>query len=238
MKLWKGIPTVMAEEMARIDGLAMNTFQLSLYSMMENAGRSLAFLAKQVLSGVEGKSVVCLIGPGHNGGGGCVVGRHLANWGAAVNLVTAGSPTRFHQVTAHQYQVLQQMKVPSSTHAEFESVDLVIDALLGYGGKGNPREPIASLITQANTSGLPILALDNPSGLDVTTGVPNTPCIRAFTTLTLALLKTGLVTEQARPYVGNLYLVDIGIPTAVYRVVIKSDVSIFHETSLIDLSNR
>jgi len=82
--------------------------------------------------------------------------------------------------------------------------------------KGNPREPIAIWIQRANESRIPILSLDAPSGLDTTTGVPASPCIRAHTTLTLALPKTGLLTPKAKPVVGDLYLTDISVPPELY----------------------
>jgi NAD(P)H-hydrate epimerase len=93
---------------------------------------------------------------------------------------------------------------------------LIIDALIGYGISGDPRQPVAGWIESANNSGKPILALDAPSGLDATTGIPGNPCIKAAATLTLALPKTGLLTRQAKNYVGELYLADISVPPELY----------------------
>ncbi len=235
MKQWKGIPVVTAEEMARVDDFAITEFGLSLFSMMENAGRLLATLAGNMLRGFKEKSVVCLIGPGHNGGGGLVAGRHLANWGANVEVVNGAKPDRFRKMTAHQYLLLQKMKIPFSNEKWTQLPDLFIDALLGYGGSDNPREPMATLISKANETGVPILALDIPSGLNATSGVPQTPCVRATVTMTLALPKTGLITKQAESFVGSLYLADIGIPSMVYHTTLGIHVSLFHGEMLIRL---
>lgn len=105
----------------------------------------------------------------------------------------------------------------AATDADLSKADLILDAMLGYGAKGDPREPIASWINHANESGVRILSLDAPSGLDTTTGEPASPCIRAHATLTLALPKTGLLTPAAKPVVGDLYLADISVPPELYE---------------------
>lgn len=96
-------------------------------------------------------------------------------------------------------------------------MDLVIDALIGYGLGGAPRGAAAALIRAANEQAAPVLSLDLPSGLDATTGEAYEPTIRASATLTLALPKTGLLAPGAAEWTGELYLADIGIPAEVYR---------------------
>lgn len=95
---------------------------------------------------------------------------------------------------------------------------------------------MAAIITEVNSVDVPILALDLPSGLDATTGVPSHPCIKATSTLTLALPKTGLISKQAQPFVGTLYLADIGIPKGVYQKVTGQDMMIFQDQSIVNLS--
>jgi NAD(P)H-hydrate epimerase len=88
--------------------------------------------------------------------------------------------------------------------------------MIGYGLQGSPRSPISDWIDQANASSTPILALDVPSGLHTTTGVHSGCCIRAAATLTLAMPKTGLLSQEGRDCLGELYLGDIGVPPALY----------------------
>jgi len=87
---------------------------------------------------------------------------------------------------------------------------------LPEGFVGLPRAPITEWIARANASGTRILALDAPTGLDTTTGVPSERCIRADATLTLALPKTGLLQPGAKAWVGELVLADIGVPPELY----------------------
>lgn len=105
---------------------------------------------------------------------------------------------------------------PSSRQA-LAGPDVVIDALIGYSLQGPPREPVASLIRAANEAGAPIIALDIPSGLHGDSGQAFDPTIRAATTLSLALPKTGLVQPAAREWTGDLYLADISVPALVYE---------------------
>jgi NAD(P)H-hydrate epimerase len=212
------IPVLSTSQMVEVDRLMIEVFRIELVQMMENAGRSLAELARRELGGqVAGRSIACLCGAGNNGGGGLVAARHLHNWGAEVVLVLAYETSRLKEVPAHQLNILTQVGVEAVLKPDLYKADLIIDALIGYGLSGNPRQPVAGLIEKANNSGCPILALDAPSGLDTTTGVPGNPCIKANATLTLALPKIGLMTSKVEDYVGQLYLADISVPRELYQ---------------------
>lgn len=212
------IPALTTLQMAEVDRLMIETYNILLIQMMENAGRDLAEQARRMLDGrLTDRRIVVLCGAGNNGGGGMVAARHLHNRGATVQAKLAGDATRLTNVPAHQWRILNVMGLALETDPDLAQADLIIDALIGYGLSGNPRGAVAEWIERANASGHPILALDTPSGLDATTGQPGSPCIRAMATLTLALPKTGLRTPQARPFVGDLFLADIGVPPELYR---------------------
>jgi NAD(P)H-hydrate epimerase len=212
------IPVLTTPQMVEVDRLMIEEYQIELIQMMENAGRNLAELARRDLGGlVVGKSIALLCGAGNNGGGGLVAARHLHNWGANVSLILAFDPARLKEIPAHQWRILMQMGLDSNKEPELTKVDLILDALIGYGLSGDPRQPVAGWIEKANKAGRPILALDAPSGLDTTSGIPGNPCIKAAATLTLALPKMGLLTREAKDYVGNLYLADISVPPGLYR---------------------
>jgi NAD(P)H-hydrate epimerase len=204
--------------MRRVDQLMVEAYGISLLQMMENAGRELAVLARRLLCGtVTDRRVVVLCGAGNNGGGGMVAARHLHDWGARVQVQLAAEPERLKDVPAHQWHTVKALGLDASADPELAQTDLVIDALIGYGLTGDPRAEVAHWIERANLARRPILALDTPSGLDVTSGVPARPCMRATATLTLALPKMGLFAETARPFVGHLYLADIGVPPELYE---------------------
>jgi len=168
-------------------------------------------------STVTGKTVIVLCGAGNNGGGGMVAARHLANRGARVHAMLVGDPQRLKDVPAQQWHILQAMDLAVVQAPKLHEADLLLDALIGYGLTNSPRGQAAVWIERVNTAARPVLALDTPSGLNLTTGRPEQPCMRATATLTLALPKAGLFAETARYVVGDLYLGDISVPSQLYR---------------------
>ncbi len=215
------VPALTREQMREVDRIMVEEYGITLLQMMENAGRNLAWLALQLLDGdLADRPLVVLAGRGNNGGGGLAAARHLANWGAWVQVLCSHPPDAYQGVPAQQLAILQAMEVPlawAEEGWELPPCDLVIDALIGYGLQGEPRGKVRDLIQLANSSVAPILSLDIPSGLDTDTGQGATPHIRAAATLTLALPKRGLLTPTGQALSGDLYLADISVPPGLYR---------------------
>ncbi len=203
------IPALTEDQMREVDRIMIEDLGIQLMQMMENAGRNLATLA---LRRFGPGAVTVLAGPGGNGGGGLVAARHLANRGADVVVTPVRPSSEMAEVPAHQLRILQGMGIGLTDDPP--PADLIIDALIGYSLRGAPRGRTAELIAWANRSTVPVLSLDTPSGLDVTTGRAADPCITATATMTLALPKVGLLEA---PQVGELYLADISVPPFVYR---------------------
>ena len=175
------VPALTTEQRRAVDRAMVEDLHIELVQMMENAGRGLAELA---ITRFSPSSVTVLSGPGGNGGGGLVAARHLANRGCRVQVVLS-EPGRLTPVPAHQADILARMDVTIASRPA--AADLIIDALIGYSLRGEPTGTVAELITWATGQAAPILALDTPSGLDLTTGAPGTPAVQATATLTLAL---------------------------------------------------
>jgi NAD(P)H-hydrate epimerase len=217
------IPTVSVEQMREVDRIMVDELHIELLQMMENAGRCLAAHTRTWLGGeLIGRQVVVLAGSGGNGGGGLVAARRLTIWGASASVVLGQPRDQVRGVPAHQLEILDCMGVPVWTPKQFspdalKRADAILDALIGYSLQGPPREPIASLIRAANRAHAPVIALDVPSGLDGDSGQAFDPTIRAATTLSLALPKTGLGRLGAQEWVGDLYIADISVPAQVYQ---------------------
>lgn len=231
------VPTITTQQMREVDRLMIETFGIHLLQMMENAGRNLADLAQTWLDGrVEDRPILILAGRGHNGGGGMVAARHLANRGADIQVVLPWEMNTYQGVPAHQLETLLAMGVSvmeAGDGWELPSADLILDALIGYGITGTPRGPVAALIQLANSHPAPILALDTPSGLQLDTGIPLQPTIQAQATLTLALPKQGLL--QAPSHVGRLFLADISVPPVLYDDLDLQLPSIFAQSPILEL---
>ena len=215
------VPYVTTEQMIEVDRAMMEDYKIELIQMMENAGRNLAHLARvRFLDGnPAGKRIAVLAGTGGNGGGALVCARRLHNWGAHVQVFLTKPDTDLTPVPAHQLDILHRMKVEvvrAETVTQTENPDLIVDGVIGYSLKGNPRGAAGDLIRWANTQGAPILALDAPSGVDTTTGTVYDPAIQATATMTLALPKEGLRATGVEERVGELYLADISVPPSLY----------------------
>lgn len=209
------VPAVTAEQMREVDRIAMEQFGLGILQMMENAGRNLAENVLAMLDGVKGEIVV-LAGSGGNGGGGLCCARHLHNRGFQVWLVLDREAEKLTGAARNQLGILQAAGLQPTAPGQVEEVisrsEIVVDALIGYGLKGAPRERTAELIELCNRDAAQVLSLDVPSGLNATTGHAPGVVVRPDRTLTLALPKTGL---EHVP--GEIYLADIGIPPEVYQ---------------------
>ncbi|MEW5829960.1 MAG: NAD(P)H-hydrate epimerase [Chloroflexota bacterium] len=230
------IPSLTAAQMVEVDRAMIEDYRIELIQMMENAGRVFAELSRRRLGGtVKGRRLVVLCGSGNNGGGGMAAARRLHNWGAQVVVALAKPADELSGVPAHQLDILRRMRIPILEPASPlpRTCDLILDAIIGYNLSGSPRGAAAGLIQWANAQPAPSLALDAPSGLDVTTGTAHPPTVCAAATLTLALPKNGLLQAEAAPFVGELYLADISVPPELYANLGIDAPHLFAESDLI-----
>jgi NAD(P)H-hydrate epimerase len=238
----RGVPSVTAAQMAEIDRIVVEDLQIPVDVLMENASRQVAVVARTYLGGtVAGKRVIGLVGNGNNGGDAAGALRHLLNWGARVCAEYIGPEDRLRETTRHQLtrillaSTAETAVVHDASQEGFRDLeaDLVIDGFLGYSARGAPREPVATLIAAANASGVPIMAVDLPSGIDPDTGRVPGAAIRAAVTLTLALPKPGLLAAVAHDYVGDLLLADIAIPHAAFSRIGVNTWRLFEQCDLV-----
>ncbi|MFQ5690244.1 MAG: NAD(P)H-hydrate dehydratase [Gemmatimonadota bacterium] len=198
------LPT--SREMAALDRKAVSSGAICERALIENAGREVAKLLHARWP--EGP-VLALAGSGHNGADALVALRCLHAWGRRVRAVRCGSRAPAPDVLAGWDLSLED---PGSLSEHLSDSAVVIDGLLGTGLEAAPREPTAALISQVNASGLPIVAVDGPSGADFTTGRVPGACVRASLTVSLGWPNLGLLQFPARRYCGDLLAVEIGFP--------------------------
>jgi len=216
------VPWLTTDQMIEVDRVMVEEFRIRLIQMMENAGRTLAHLARERFLGGDprGRKAVVLAGPGGNGGGALVAARRLHGWGAEVRVFLSAPEHRLGRIPAHQLDVAHRIGIPVGSARDLGPAsipaDLIVDGILGYSLEGAPRGDAATMIRRANEHAAPVLALDVPSGVDATTGDVHEPAVVAAATMTLALPKTGLRSAGATRHVGELYLADIGVPPEAY----------------------
>jgi len=206
---------VTSQEMQTVDRYTIDTIGIPSLVLMENAGRTIAEEAAGLLEGNRGKWAI-LVGKGNNGGDGLVCARHLIELGHDAEIIYAVPPEKLVGEAAVQREIIARLGLRAVTYVpgavNWRAYDGIVDALLGTGSSGAPREPYASLIREANASGLPIVAADIPSGLNADTGEVADPCIRATVTVALAMMKRGLLLYPGADAAGRVVVRAIGIP--------------------------
>src|SRR5579875_2256364 len=184
-------------------------------ALMRRAAAGLAATCAGLLGRVYGSRVAVLAGTGDNGGDALFAGARLAGRGARVTAVAAGD--RVHQAGAAALARaggrLARPGDPGAADA-VSGAGLVIDGILGIGGRGGLREPaatLARLAERARSRGALVVAADLPSGVDADTGVTAGPAIRADVTVTFGVVKPGLLIDPGAGHAGVVELVDIGL---------------------------
>jgi NAD(P)H-hydrate epimerase len=209
-------PFITTEQMMEVDRIMQEDYGISLIQMMEIAGLNLAILARDVFfnNELKEKKVLVVAGSGGNGGGALVAARRLSGWGANVSVLLSSAKS-LKKETKQQFEIIRKMKIP--VVEKIHKADLIIDGIIGYNISGDPKSKVAGMIESINASSIPVLSLDAPSGLDLTSGVPGKPSIKANATMAVGLPKIGLYKMKASKIIGDLYLADIGIPPNVYK---------------------
>ena len=197
--------------------------------LMEHAGAAVAAAAQALVAfnARETRPVVVLAGPGNNGGDGFVAARRLAEWGTPVIAVLVAADLRPRTPdAARNWKRLDDLANVTKIHAPvardlailgqgIEKASIVVDALLGTGVRGQLREPVRTaveVIRRAHEAGVPVLAVDTPTAVNLTSGDPSDPVVRADLTVTFHRPKTGLRSRAGRRLAGRVLVAPIGIP--------------------------
>jgi hydroxyethylthiazole kinase-like uncharacterized protein yjeF len=213
---------VTAKQMQGLDATAIEKYNVPGLQLMENAGQAtVAAIIKKFGPPVD-QPITILVGPGNNGGDGLVIARliHLQKGRPEVFLLTPAE--RLQGDARTNFERLQKLPVPihhllnhdtiSTLKEHIDRSWLVVDSLFGTGLTREVSGRFAEVIKTVNTAGRPVVAVDIPSGLCSDSGRPLGICVMADLTVTFGLAKTGQVGYPGRNYVGELVVVDIGIP--------------------------
>jgi ADP-dependent NAD(P)H-hydrate dehydratase / NAD(P)H-hydrate epimerase len=186
-------PLYEAAEMRAVDAWAIEEQGVPQEDLMERAALGLA----RVTAGVAGAGPIRIVaGKGNNGGDGRVAARLLAEDGHEVEVIDGTEPF---------------------DPARLEGSGAVVDALLGTGFEGEPREPVASAIWAINSQDAPVVAADVPSGVNASTGEVEAQAVRATATATFHGSKVGLHVAPGKGHAGRVEVAEIGIPRGAPR---------------------
>jgi NAD(P)H-hydrate epimerase len=225
----KTIDSITSREMRTLE-LNAEYFGVSRLQLMENAGRNVALeIAARFRAD---KTVAVFCGLGGNGGDGFVAARHLSAMGFKTSVVLAGKAKEImDKATLENWKPLQALAETIPVHEIYDSTaipeinaEIIVDALLGTGTKGDLRPPILQLVRKINSLTAFKIAVDIPTGIEADTGEILGEAVKAHVTITFHKTKRGL--EKAREYVGELVVKDIGIPKEFETFAGPGDVSL------------
>ena len=202
-------PLLDAEQMRDTDKWAIETRGIASMELMERAGEGLAHVVSQHVP--AGKvAVVC--GKGNNGGDGFVAARLLRQEGRDVTVLTVFDPKFLQGDAAEMLRKLPGPKPEPFAADALSGMHVIVDAVLGTGFSGAPREPVDGVIAAINGAKARVIACDVPSGVDASTGEVEGEAVRAVATATFHRAKIGLWVHPGKGYAGEIHVIDIGIP--------------------------
>ncbi len=211
-----------AEEMRECDREAIENKRVSGESLMDKAAYGVSKIAARMLRDVQGRRIGVFCGKGNNGGDGMGAAFYLAQMGANVKVYLVGA---IDEVAGDARVFLDKLKQLPSDRIKIESIDiehaqfflgefdLIIDAVLGTGLSGDPKDVAQKTIELLSKSHVPILAVDIPSGINSNNGATYTTSPKAAATATMGYLKRGLVMNDGKENSGDIFVVNIGMPT-------------------------
>lgn len=211
---------VSSEEMRELDRLTIEKHGVASLTLMERAGRGVAEALLHRFGRVAKKGVLIVAGKGNNGGDGLVVARHLKKKRIPCEVVLLARKEEISRDASHNLKTYLKAKgklfeaPPGSLELlsqRLKGKRLLVDAILGTGLKNEVSGFYAEVIHWMNASGLPVVAVDIPSGLDADRGKPLGVAVQAQMTVTFGHPKVGVVIYPGLSYAGQLVVVDIGI---------------------------
>lgn len=222
--------SVSSSEMQSIDKIAQERFNIKSITLMENAGTAAAACAINMLRSQKNnkkkKLVAVFCGKGNNGGDGLVVTRKLLENNIDASTYLLCGEDELKKDPAVNLRILKKLGanitiLKKETRLDnrnyLDGCDLVIDSIFGTGFKGKPDKFLSWIIDFINKSGVDVLSIDVPSGLDATTGLAQGACVKASQTIALGLPKTGFYESNGPEYTGEVVVKNIGFPDTLLR---------------------
>lgn len=216
-----------AEEMRAVEQHAAR-FGFSFLRMMENAGAACARNIRNICENkLGGKKNICIVcGKGNNGGDGFVIARKLSENGYSVTVVLAEGYPKTEDATEN-YKKTVELHIPAvwfdsdkvRTAQVIKSADVIVDAVYGFGFRGELREDIRYLFDEINSSDAKVISVDIPSGAYCDSGLAAQGAVRADYTIAISALKPAHVVYPAADCCGDIVVVNIGIPEDSFMAV-------------------
>jgi ADP-dependent NAD(P)H-hydrate dehydratase / NAD(P)H-hydrate epimerase len=198
-----------ADRMRAVDRWAIEEKRIPPAELMERAGEG---LARVIAARAPAGRIVIVCGKGNNGGDGVVAARLLRRAGRDVEVLAVWPPESMGDEAGAQVRKLPGPAPEAFAPERLARAHLIVDALLGTGASGSPRDPADKVIEAMEAAKAPVVAADVPSGVDASTGAVAGPAVHAVATATFHRAKPGLWIAPGKRYAGDVEVIDIGIP--------------------------
>ncbi|MGH2636680.1 MAG: NAD(P)H-hydrate dehydratase [Actinomycetota bacterium] len=191
---------------------------ITVAGLMENAGREVASAAVRLVGGTYGRRAVVVCGKGNNGGDGLVAARALADRGMGVVALLLEEGARLREPAAANFRRLAGTSVrirgwsTAIASRELDRADVAVDAVFGTGFRGRPEDAFGEAVETLDGAGVPMVAVDIPSGVNGATGHVAGAAVHADLTVALGAPKAGVVLHPGASYAGVVETADIGFP--------------------------
>ena len=213
---------VTAQQMKNIDRRAVREFGIPGPVLMENAAAAIMAEMEKFFDGLGNVRVGIICGKGNNGGDGLALARRLSIRGVPVRAALLAPFSAVAGEAKINLSILRRMDVEIVQTAGARSLadiiswsDVLVDAMLGVGLSSPLKGVYAQAVNMMNASGRPVVSIDIPTGIDADTGAVMGAAVNADLTVTMALLKRGLVLYPGAELAGTVRVADIGIPSEV-----------------------
>ncbi|AEM38830.1 carbohydrate kinase, YjeF related protein [Pyrolobus fumarii 1A] len=198
--------------------------------LMENAG---ATVARIILERFKPRTVSVVAGVGGKAGDGLVAARHLSTAGVHVRVFLVSRPESIHHP-----DTLDALKAAEAAGVELHydymrwadsdwlDADVIVDAMLGTGVRGELRRPYREIVEEINRSGRKVVAIDIPTGIDPDTGKVLGTAVKADITVTMHCIKAGLKQNDGPRHAGEIVVANIGLPRDAWLYIGPGDLEV------------
>ncbi|MCM8817986.1 MAG: NAD(P)H-hydrate epimerase [Candidatus Omnitrophica bacterium] len=212
------------EEIVNIEKETREKFGIDQLILMENAGRETFYEIKKEIKNYKEKRFFIFSGKGNNGGDGFVLARYLFNNNVNVKVYHFGREEELTRISSINFNIIKKLKVDISyidelklNNLKFKKEDIVVDAILGIGIKGEITGKMREIIEFINENSKYTVSIDIPSGLDADTGNIYGVCVKSNLTVSMGFLKKGFFINEGPKYTGKIKVIDIGFPKYYYE---------------------
>ena len=202
------------EQSRELDKIAINIMEIPGIDLMGRAGTAVAQHARNLISKIDKPKIAIICGKGNNAGDGYKTALELYRTGLTPEIFMLFDEKSVTGDSKHYYDLCKEKQLSITNLDELPTIEynLIIDAILGTGFKGELEESVSKITKWINAQNALVLSIDIPTGVNSNNGIVSEDAINANMTVTMGYIKIGMLLQPAKSYCGEIVAVDIGFP--------------------------